>query len=80
MGGYATPRSDKSNVVPFILNIRFAGRETQRIEATPIDPADPAFTAYPAAPLSIGTDHSAGGNAPGIAEGQDNETSLDEDV
>jgi hypothetical protein len=45
VGGYATPRTDKGNAAPFVLNIHFSDR-TQRIEGTPMHPGeDPRQTA-----------------------------------
>ena len=77
VGGYATPRSDKSNAAPFVLNIHFSDR-TQRIEGTPMHPDDPAFNAVPPMPLTFcGT---RGGDASLLGEEQDDETEFDHDV
>jgi hypothetical protein len=46
-GGYATPRSDKGNAAPFVLNIKFSGGRTTRIEGIPVHPED--FDAIPPA-------------------------------
>jgi len=77
VGGYATPRSDKGNAHPFVLNIHFSDR-TQRIEGTPMHPDDPAFNAVPSMPLSIGGTH--GGDGSPLGEEQDDETEFDHDV
>jgi hypothetical protein len=77
VGGYATPRSDKGDAAPFVLNIHFSDR-TQRIEGTPMHPDDPAFNAVPALPLSFGSPH--GGDASPLGEEQDDETEFDHDV
>ena len=81
LGGYGTPRSEKSNATPFVLNIHFSGGRTERIEATPIDPNDPAFDAYPALPSSIADSRDSGGSsAPGVAEQEDDEVDFDEEI
>jgi hypothetical protein len=75
VGGYATPRSDKGNAQPSVLNIHFSDR-TQRIEGTPMHPDDPAFNAVPAMPLSIGRTN---GDASGWSK-EDDEAEFDHDV
>jgi hypothetical protein len=73
VGGYATPRSDKGNAQPFVLNIHFSGGRTQRIEGTPMQPDDPAFNTMPVMPLSIGEAHDD-------ASETDDEAEFDDDV
>jgi hypothetical protein len=79
VGGYATPRNDKSDAAPFVLNIVFSGGRTQRIEGVPIDPDDPAFNAVPARPVSIGRAGPAHGGTSQV-EPSDDETGLEEAV
>jgi hypothetical protein len=78
IGGYATPRSDRGNAAPFVLNIHFSGGRTQRIEGTPIDLDDPAFNAVPAAPLPIGS--AAGSASTPSADEEGDGAEFDEDV
>jgi hypothetical protein len=79
VGGYATPRSDKSDAAPFVLTINFSGGRRQRIQGVPIDPDDPAFNSYPAVPVSIdGGNGLKGGTAP--ATERDDDAGWDEEV
>jgi hypothetical protein len=79
VGGYAAPRSDKSDAAPFVLNIQFSGGRTTRIEGVPIHPDDPAFNAIPAVPLSIGS-ASGSASAHGANDEEDDGADFDEDV
>ena len=79
-GGYGTPRNDKGNAAPFVLNINLSGGRTARIEGVPIHPDDPAFNALPTAPLSIGRASPAHGGGMSQGEPSDDEAMFDEDV
>jgi hypothetical protein len=80
--GYGTPRNDKGNAAPFVLNINFSGGRTMRIEGVPIHPDDPASNAQPTAPLSMGRDSPAhgGGMSHNQGESSDDEAMFDEDL
>jgi hypothetical protein len=85
LGGYATPRNDKSNAAPFSLVINFSGgRAPTRIEGTP---AFDDFEAgrVPVAPTvdlpSVGASHSPAGERISFPEECEDENDLDnEDV
>jgi hypothetical protein len=75
VGGYATPRSDKGNAVPFVLNIRFSDH-TERIEGTPVHPDD--FDTIPPAHQKLFPVPPTGDLAPRDADEDDGD--FDEDV
>ena len=83
VGGYGTPRTEKSGGAPFVLNINFSGGHTTRIEGVPIHPDDPAFDAIPATPLPVAD---SGRGTIGVATdlgysaADDDEAEFDEDV
>jgi hypothetical protein len=79
VGGYATPRGEKSDGAPFVLNIVFSGGRTQRIEGVPIPPDDPAFDAIPTVPLPIRSASGSGVAVDAHDEGDDG-AEYDEDV